>query len=436
MTGTLFFQIALRNMSIIFAAILCFLPMRGRFELTAWRIFKTGVVLLIWLLISTLLIMKTGVFVNITLLPALPVFFFLYCRLIDTAWYQSLAIFCISVALFHYTELYTFIFSARTFSGQVFTDYTWKSSIFAFLLSLACLLIFWIPASVHARWMIEHFHNKTIWINIIAWTIFFTLIANFIIPLDFRTLHRNRFFEIYLLLVTLIFFCMLYMYYLLYQNAKSSDNLLTLEKHNQFLSFQSRQYHLLVRHMEDTRRLRHDFRQQLRVIQNLVNQKDLDSLKKYLSDNQDYISPEYHPVCTNPAANAIFAYYDSYCREQNIRISWAVNLPKKLPLPEPEFCIMAGNLLENAVDACRSLPKGKGSIHFLSHMATDSMLILMIENTYSTPVRIKRGRFLSSKHSGDAVGLSSVQETVAQYQGDMRIDYDEHTFQVNILLNL
>lgn len=436
MNSALMIQIILRNFSVLCAFLLCYLPMRGVLKVSYRHIAGMCAILAVWLGAVSAVIAFTGIPANIFLLFSLPVFFLAYFRSIDTAWYKAMAIFCIAIALFSYSELYTYIYAARMNLSRYFTDYDWHSSIFSFILSVAFTAVFWVPASVHMRWMIEHFHDKNIWKNIVIWTVIFIAVANFIIPMDYSNLQRKRFFEIYLLIVTFMFFCMIYMYYLLYKSAKTSDDMLVLEKQNQFLEFQSRQYQLLTRHMEDTRRIRHDFRHQLLVITNLVNQKDLDSLQDYLAQYQTSIAGEYTSVCANPAADALFSYYDNSCRELGIAISWAVNLPKKLPIPEPDYCVMAGNLLENAVDACRLLLEGEGKIQVISHMASDSMLILMIENTYNGEVCRKKGRFVSSKHSGPAVGIASVEETVNLYHGDMRIHYDAEKFCVDILLNV
>ncbi len=68
-------------------------------------------------------------------------------------------------------------------------------------------------------------------------------------------------------------------------------------------------------------------------------------------------------------------------------------------------------------------------------MPTDSMLVLLVENYYSKEVRRERGRFVSARHSGEAVGLALVEETVKRHHGDIRIEYDEEKFCVNRLMN-
>lgn len=437
MNISLFFKIYLENMPTLFAFILCYLPMGGSLRVPVRRIWQMGgILVLVFLPAASLIIAQTGVPSNVTLFPMLPVFFFFYQRTIKTTIYKALAVFLAAISLFSFCCLYMYIFSARMGFGSYYTDHSWPSSVFYFLFSLAFMSLLYYPASVHMKWLIENYHVSSMWKGGIVWAAIFSFITVFIIPKNYRVLQSDRFFYIYLLIVTLLLFCMLYMFCLLYRSARNNYDINKLERQNQFLGFQSKQYHMLTQHMEQTRRIRHDFRQQMVVIQNLAKAGQLDELNNYLAEYQAALPAEYVSLCANPAVNAIASYYDELCRESDIPVSWAVNLPQSLPLPEPEFCMMLGNLLENAIDAVRTLPAEERHIKVISHMASSAMLVLIVENTHNTIVRKKGEKFLSTKHSGEAIGLSSIKETVDCYHGDMLIDYDERRFTVNILLNL
>lgn len=432
-----FFQVFLTNYHIVFACILCYLPFTGALKMSLRRIAVISFgVLTAYLLAVTAIILLTGVSANMLLFPVLPVFFIFYRRTLDTSFYKALDVFLTVISLFCYPALYTFIFCARLHLGSVYTDYTWGSALFSFLLSFLFLCIFWHPARIHLCWLVENFHVSSVWKREAAWPLLFVLATNFIVPRNYSVLDNDRFFYIYLCIVTLLLFCMCYLYFLLYGSARGVYERNRLERQNQFLGFQSEQYQMLTRHMEETRRIRHDFRQQLLVICGLADTGDYEALREYLSEYRGSIAEEYAPLCANPAVNAIASYYMEQCTTKHIAVSWALNLPARLPVSEPEYCVMLGNLLENAMEACDGLPESKRKIEVISHMPTDSMLVLIVENYYGHEIRKEKGRFVSSRHSWEAVGLVSVEETVKRYHGDMRIEYDEERFCVNILMNL
>lgn len=437
MNTSLFILVLIEDMNIIFAFIMCYLPMIGILRVPVRRIWQMGGILLfIFLPVSTLIVVWTGVTPNVTLFPIMPVFFFIYLRTVDTSWYKALTVYLIVISLFCFCSIYTHIFAARMRFGTTYTDHTLASALFCLLFSAALFGVLYRPASIRLRWLIENYHIASVWKGGIVWSILFTGITTFIIPKNYSVLYGDRFFYIYLLIVTLLLFCMLYMYNLLYLGARQTYNINKLERQNQFLGFQSKQYNMLTQHVQETRRIRHDFRQQMVVIRGLAEKGDLDGLKKYLVDYQSSLPAPHVSLCANFAIDAIASYYNDLCQEFCIPVKWAINLPRELSIPEPEFCMMLGNLLENAIDAAKILPPAERKMQVISHMISPAMLVLIVENSHNNPVCKKGHRFLSTKHSGDAIGLASVRETVECYHGDMRIDYDEHRFTVNILLNI
>ena len=86
--------------------------------------------------------------------------------------------------------------------------------------------------------------------------------------------------------------------------------------------------------MEKTKTLRHDFRQHLRVIAGLSEAGRLDELRSYLKDYAGETSEEHAPLCANAALDAIAGYYDAAARRAAVPISWQIELPQTLPLPD------------------------------------------------------------------------------------------------------
>ncbi len=305
-----------------------------------------------------------------------------------------------------------------------------------FLLCCAAIAILYTPATVFIRWLIENYHISYLWHNYLIIAVVHTAILVVITPHYYMYISTDRFFYPFVLIVTALLISMFYLYILLYQMARKNANILSLEMRNQFFAFQSQQYHSLVEYIESTKRIRHDFRQQIATIQNLAKSEDMDALRSYLDKYEISASNTYSMLCSNPAVNAIASYYKELCTEHEIPISWALLLPKKLPIPEPEYCVMLGNLVENAIDASLLLEKDKRNISVISHMPTSSMLIVIVENNHRNIIQREKKHFRSSKHVHEAIGLSSIKQTVNHYHGDMSIDYDENLFSVNILLNL
>ena len=92
--------------------------------------------------------------------------------------------------------------------------------------------------------------------------------------------------------------------------------------------------------------------------------------------------------------------------------------------------------MENALDACLSQTRGKRLIRISGGLQSDYVLVFTIDNTYETSIRrTAGGAYLSSKHSGEGIGIASTQNIVAQYNGIASFRYDDTMFYASVLLS-
>ena len=139
--------------------------------------------------------------------------------------------------------------------------------------------------------------------------------------------------------------------------------------------------------------------------------------------------------CQNPSSNALLNYYIQTAQSQGIAVNSSISLPQSLPVPEIDFCTILGNLLSNAVEACQRQTQGTPSITINIGQAGESMIALSIQNTYSHLIRMKDGRFLSSKREDMGTGTTSVRYLVERYHGILKFDYSNGIFEASLLLN-
>ena len=199
---------------------------------------------------------------------------------------------------------------------------------------------------------------------------------------------------------------------------------------------ESRRYMELRSYLEQTRHLRHDFRQHLHVISGLTEAGRLDELKSYLSQYESELSDARPTLCVNAAVDALAGHYDYEARKQGIQIEWKLELPKLLPLPEADLCTILGNLLENALHASQKLPPEERQVKVLARMLSPAMMGLMVENRYDGVLKKQGGVLHSTKHDGQGIGLVSVETAVHRYHGNLTVETGGNVFRANVLLNL
>ena len=136
------------------------------------------------------------------------------------------------------------------------------------------------------------------------------------------------------------------------------------------------------------------------------------------------------------AVDALAGHYDHEARQLGVPVEWRLELPRQLPVPEADLCMMLGNLLENAFHASQKLPPEQRQVKVMARMLSPAMLGLLVENRYDGVLKRQQGTLHSTKHDGMGIGLVSIQTAVSRYGGSMTVETENCLFRVNILLNL
>ena len=114
-----------------------------------------------------------------------------------------------------------------------------------------------------------------------------------------------------------------------------------------------------------------------------------------------------------------------------------VSLFEKIPIADTEVCIILGNLLENAVEACQRMKSQERFLDVKLSMPSSSILMVQVCNSYEGTVQqMADGSFLSSKRKAQkGIGLSSVLSITEKYNGIARIEHQKQLFQVSVIIS-
>lgn len=206
------------------------------------------------------------------------------------------------------------------------------------------------------------------------------------------------------------------------------------------LQIQHDQYSMLQARIAENRRARHDFRQHLRVIQDCVKRGDLEDLKSYLAEyEKQFPSHSDHIYCNSYAVNAILAFYADKAENHNIRLDVKIQMSDTPVIPETEFCVLLGNLLENALDACQTgRPESETSQPFIRVCAIQtgtSTLSITVDNTSVFKPTWINEKLVSTKAAGSGIGTESIRMIAEQYRGDARFEWKDGVFYASVMLN-
>ena len=211
-----------------------------------------------------------------------------------------------------------------------------------------------------------------------------------------------------------------------------------LESTNRILASQKEQYKKLSDSIAQTRQARHDLRHHLNAISGMVQADDKKGLQQYLAQyGQTLPNSEDAFYTGNHMADMIVGHYLSAAKQNRIRVDFSLHIPEACFVRDTDLCVLMGNCLENAIEACRKLPEEKRCLRVESAVK-NKYLAITIANSYDGNTSMQGSTYLSDKRGrlNVGIGLESVEAVVRNYNGEMKIREENGVFTVYIMLKM
>lgn len=193
------------------------------------------------------------------------------------------------------------------------------------------------------------------------------------------------------------------------------------------MEIQEERNNLLLANAEAVREQRHDLRHQYAVLRRFCDDQDYAALTTYLDTLvADIPTGSQSRVCENHAVDAIVSYYAGLAEKSGISVTIGLSIPPNPPhIASKDLCIIIGNLLENAIEACSLMSEQDGRRFIrLSSKIQGDLLFLTMDNSFNGKVAMRDGEYVSHKRNEIGTGLISIR-SVAEKSGG------KATFQTN-----
>lgn len=426
--------IVLDYLSFLPPAFLCFLPMK---DMLRYSRLKTalivGGVMLAAMLIFGWVQYRFGLESNAVLLPMLAICLFVYHSCQRGTLWQSLTILCSSVAFM------SVLSNMAVCTGKLLFGAEANTKLYTPMLQLGFNAVFSgllaIPYAKAGSYIVKEMRQNSTWQMLLLFSVLVFIQSMLMLPIISGTIQSaaQEGHMLFLLGVNLCLFLLVHViYYFIVSGIIVQKK---IEAHNQFLEMQESQFTAQQRYMKQTEKARHDFRQSIRTLAELYDAGDHEAVGRYLHQFIDSMPvSEVRYFCNDTALNALLNYYDHLTRQEQIGFSVQVRLPETLPVSDVDLCSMVGNILENAVTACRKADEKRIHITILTEEA--AQLYIVAVNTFNGVVKQADGRYLSTNRRGSGVGLSSVASTAEAYGGVAQFSHRGTEFYSNVAIPL
>ncbi len=200
---------------------------------------------------------------------------------------------------------------------------------------------------------------------------------------------------------------------------------------------QKKSQDLIIQNEEKIKIMRHDMRHQLNVLRSLSMENDSNKLTEYLDTILDAIPVKPKAYCKNLAVDAIISHYAAMAEEKGITCNICLTVPEHSDkVSDMELCIIYGNLLENAIEACSLLPDETEKYIKMNDQVRYDKLIITMDNSSKSPHLTSDGQFLSSKRNEIGIGLRSIHSVAEKHGGNTSFNYTDGVFHSSIYLDI
>ena len=216
-------------------------------------------------------------------------------------------------------------------------------------------------------------------------------------------------------------FCILFSYKKLQQSFRLGTEISLLEQQEHSLN----QYVEEAKtHYDETKSFRHDIRNHIAVVKNLLQSGKLEEAVTYMEDLDDMAEKMSFPCSTNnPVVDILVGNKLGIAKSMGVNADCSLLLPYPCGIRDIDLCIVLSNALDNAIHAVKNMGTGIEKYIRVSGRIQGDFLMMEIQNSFHGKGAFKKG-----------TGLSNVKKVAEKYGGVMSIETQENVFVLHVLL--
>ena len=205
------------------------------------------------------------------------------------------------------------------------------------------------------------------------------------------------------------------------------------------------QQDLMEKHCEEvenmyrqTRGWRHDYRNHIQTMKAYLSMGRYEELAEYLDQLDMDLSQVDTVVKTgNVMVDAVLNSKISVARAKQIAVDAKARVPQHMSVAEVDLCVILGNLLDNAIEACMGIEEESQRFIRIYIDVLQGQLYLYVLNATAGILKRRGNSYLSTKDSREhGYGLMRMDRVVEKYHGYLDRQDEEGVFATEVLLPL
>ena len=216
-----------------------------------------------------------------------------------------------------------------------------------------------------------------------------------------------------------------------------------VELQEEYINYELEYINQYKKSQNETRAFRHDISNNLSLLSMLMENGKSDEAKAHLSNllgEINSLSPKYSTG--DEMLDCIVSMKASKMEENGIEFDIDGVVDGGLKMTPSETCSLFANALDNAIEACRKMPKKDHKKIRMIIRRTDSFFNIRIENTFdSGSIKINESliengeRFTTKKNKNlHGYGIRNMKQIVSKYAGMIKDEIEDGLFKLSIMI--
>ena len=426
---------ALELASVIPAAVIALIPVHRSLRRSKTLVYGAmAVVLLAFVVAGSFIGAYFGCASSLVTFAFMPLLLAVYSYVVDLNVGKTLFCFMFSTALCALSTLFVSLLNAPVEATNPLVTFLPETSLMVILAEVVIGILFYRTLDAKLSMLLTEEDLDGSWYPASFAAFLLAAILIWVSPTNYALLLEGRIRTISTAACVIVAIGLVFLIDVIWRLSSHLVENTRLRQENNMLSMEERRYAQLRSYMNQTRELRHDFRQHMRVISGLVHGNQIDELTNYVDQINQMAGQEHRRLCANHAVDAVASYYEAMAAEQGATIEWSLDVPEEVFIKEADLCSIIGNLVENALQAVSKLPADRQIVKVTVRLITEAMLGITVKNPYEGKIRMGRNGLPRTYKRGHGIGLASVSAIAKRYGGTCDIDVSNGQFAVSILM--
>lgn len=282
------------------------------------------------------------------------------------------------------------------------------------------------------------YKNRTVHNSASYWLMFFlTFVTSaatvlLIFELTYRT-EKAKMYNFSVICSYGLLFSAFFVLYLYEHLSKQEETIRVQQQYEQNLKMELRHFDEMAVAQRQLKKFKHDFKNYVIGLGAYIDQNNVPGASEYLDSMKEKFAPGNTIIETgNPALDAMLSTKKAVADSKNIDFNTRIQIPENLNINSADLCVIFGNALDNAIEACERTKRADAVID-LDITYNANVLYCKIINTSPLPEENKRKTSKTDKFN-HGFGLENIKTALSKYRSEPAITHFGDKFTLSFIV--